>query len=102
MLCIKIVIFVRSRVGHHGELAVECLKAYYLYGRALLYKAQEEADPLVSVPKKEGETQQELNKDKSSKTIATRESSVASVSSTAVADGSTYSIHKRGYVTLVN
>ncbi|KAG4153843.1 hypothetical protein ERO13_D03G018900v2 [Gossypium hirsutum] len=76
------------RVGHHGELAVECLKAYYLYGRALLYKAQEEADPLVSVPKKEGETQQELNKDKSSKTIATRESSVASVSSTTVADGS--------------
>ncbi|KAA3457484.1 Histone-binding N1/N2 [Gossypium australe] len=76
------------RVGHHGELAVECLKAYYLYGRALLYKAQEEADPLVSVPKKEGETQQELNKDKSSKTIATCESSVASVSSTTVADGS--------------
>ncbi|KAK8693090.1 hypothetical protein V6N13_070686 [Hibiscus sabdariffa] len=59
------------RVAHHGELAVECLKAYYLYGRALLYKAQEEADPLVSVPKKEGEAQQDLKK----------EGSLASVSS---------------------
>ncbi|KAL4363917.1 hypothetical protein GQ457_04G035370 [Hibiscus cannabinus] len=59
------------RVAHHGELAIECLKAYYLYGRALLYKAQEEADPLVSVPKKEGEAQQDLKK----------EGSLASVSS---------------------
>ncbi|KAK8978233.1 hypothetical protein V6N11_063023 [Hibiscus sabdariffa] len=59
------------RVAHHGELAIECLKAYYLYGRALLYKAQEEADPLVSVPKKEGGAQQDLKK----------EGSLASVSS---------------------
>ncbi|GMI86431.1 NUCLEAR AUTOANTIGENIC SPERM PROTEIN [Hibiscus trionum] len=74
------------RVGHHGELAIECLKAYYLYGRALLYKAQEEADPLVSVPKKEGETQQESNKDEPSKSAVTRESSIASVSSSTVPD----------------
>ncbi|KAE8707071.1 Synechocystis YCF37 [Hibiscus syriacus] len=75
------------RVGHHGELAIECLKAYYLYGRALLYKAQEEADPLVSVPKKKGETQQESNKDEPSKSVLSRELSVASVSSSTVLNG---------------
>lgn len=42
-----------SRVAHYGELAPACATAYYNYGRALLYKAQEEADPLVNVPKKE-------------------------------------------------
>ncbi|KAK8566263.1 hypothetical protein V6N12_059795 [Hibiscus sabdariffa] len=68
------------RVAHHGELAIECLKAYYLYGRALLYKAQEEADPLVSVPKKEGEAQQDLKKEGSIKSALTREASFASVS----------------------
>lgn len=41
------------RVAHFGELAPECLNTYYKYGCALLYKAQEEADPLGSVPKKE-------------------------------------------------
>ncbi|XP_047312239.1 protein HGV2 [Impatiens glandulifera] len=41
------------RVAHFGELAPECLNAYYKYGCALLYKAQEESDPLGSVPKKE-------------------------------------------------
>ncbi|KAE8697337.1 cycloartenol synthase-like [Hibiscus syriacus] len=51
------------RVAHHGELAIECLKAYYLYGRALLYKAQVEADPLVSVPNKECEAQQDSKKE---------------------------------------
>ncbi|XWS41984.1 hypothetical protein CRYUN_Cryun17cG0129400 [Craigia yunnanensis] len=76
------------RVGHSGELAIECLKAYYLYGRALLYKAQEETDPLVAVPKKEGETQQESNKEGSIKSAVTRESSVASVSSNFEQDGS--------------
>ncbi|KAE8656002.1 Synechocystis YCF37 [Hibiscus syriacus] len=73
------------RVGHHGELAIDCLKAYYLYGRALLYKAQEEADPLVSVPK-EGETQQESNKYEPSKSALSRELSVASVSSSTTLD----------------
>ncbi|XP_022775239.1 nuclear autoantigenic sperm protein-like isoform X1 [Durio zibethinus] len=75
------------RVSHHGELAIECLDAYYLYGRALLYKAQEEADPLVSVPKKDGETQQESNKEGSIKSAVTPEFSVASVSSNSEQDG---------------
>ena len=44
-----------DRVGKFGELAPECVHTYYKYGCALLYKAQEEADPFVDVPKKEGE-----------------------------------------------
>lgn len=44
---------VEIRVGHYGELAPECSSAYYKYGCALLYKAQEEADPLGSMPKKD-------------------------------------------------
>lgn len=71
-----------TRAAHHGELSIECLKAYYLYGRALLCKAQEETDPLLSVPKKESETQQE-----STKSAVIRESSVASVSSNSEQDG---------------
>ncbi|GLU13653.1 hypothetical protein SLE2022_302760 [Rubroshorea leprosula] len=82
------------RVAHYGELALECLNAYYLYGRALLYKAQEEADPLVSVPKKEGETQQNLDKDGSVKSAINGESSMASVSSKAGEEGS--STHQEG------
>ncbi|KAG6511127.1 hypothetical protein ZIOFF_029182 [Zingiber officinale] len=39
------------RVSHFGELAQECASAYYKYGCALLYKAQEEADPLGNFPK---------------------------------------------------
>uniref|UniRef100_J3MI88 Tetratricopeptide SHNi-TPR domain-containing protein n=2 Tax=Oryza brachyantha TaxID=4533 RepID=J3MI88_ORYBR len=39
------------RVAHHGELAPECVSTYYKYGCALLYKAQDEADPLGNVPK---------------------------------------------------
>ncbi|KAJ0981752.1 hypothetical protein J5N97_010007 [Dioscorea zingiberensis] len=31
------------RVAHYGELAPECASAYYKYGCALLFKAQEEA-----------------------------------------------------------
>ncbi|XP_068654405.1 uncharacterized protein [Aristolochia californica] len=46
---------VEIRVAHYGELSPECVKAYYEYGRTLLYKAQEEADPLAHVPKKESE-----------------------------------------------
>ncbi|KAA3475649.1 protein NASP-like protein [Gossypium australe] len=78
------------RVAHHGELATECIKAYYLYGRALLYKAQEEADPLGSVPK-EGEAQQDAKKEGSFKSALTRETSVAYVSSTSEQDGSMHS-----------
>lgn len=33
------------RVAHFGELAPECASTYYKYGCALLYKAQDEADP---------------------------------------------------------
>ncbi|XP_068657598.1 uncharacterized protein [Aristolochia californica] len=46
---------VEIHVAHYGELAPECVKVYYEYGRTLLYKAQEEADPLGHVPKKESE-----------------------------------------------
>lgn len=74
------------RAVHYGELASECLNAYYQYGRALLYKAQEEADPLGSVPKKEGESQQGSDKE-SVKNAGNGESSVASVSSKAEQDG---------------
>eukprot|EP00252_Welwitschia_mirabilis_P020237 TRINITY_DN4919_c0_g1_i1.p1 TRINITY_DN4919_c0_g1~~TRINITY_DN4919_c0_g1_i1.p1 ORF type:complete len:503 (+),score=120.63 TRINITY_DN4919_c0_g1_i1:264-1772(+) len=34
------------RVAHYGDLAPECATYYFKYGSALLYKAQEEADPL--------------------------------------------------------
>lgn len=40
-----------SRTAHYGELAPECASTYYKYGCALLYKAQEETDPLGNVPK---------------------------------------------------
>ncbi|PPD71985.1 hypothetical protein GOBAR_DD31113 [Gossypium barbadense] len=63
---------------HHGELAVACLNVYYLYGRALLCKAQEETGPLVSVPEKDGEILQDSNKEGPTKSAVTRESSVAS------------------------
>ncbi|KAK9136431.1 hypothetical protein Syun_015761 [Stephania yunnanensis] len=47
---------VEIRVSHYNEMAPECSSVYYKYGCALLYKAQEEADPLGSVPKKETES----------------------------------------------
>ncbi|CAK9315206.1 unnamed protein product [Citrullus colocynthis] len=73
------------RAAHYGELASECVKLYYKYGCALLYKAQEEADPLGAVPKKEGES----DKAESVK-IANGESSKASASSNAdMVDGVT-------------
>lgn len=76
------------RAAHYGELAPECVKLYYKYGCALLYKAQEEADPLGAVPKKEGESQS--GKDESVKNVANGESSKASVSSnTELVDGVT-------------
>ncbi|XP_021725459.1 histone-binding protein N1/N2-like [Chenopodium quinoa] len=70
------------RVAHYGELAPECIKSYYKFGLALLYKAQEEADPLGSMPKKDAESQ-EGSKIESSKKPVERESSLASVSSNA-------------------
>ncbi|XP_038902205.1 NASP-related protein sim3 [Benincasa hispida] len=74
------------RAAHYGELASECVKLYYKYGCALLYKAQEEADPLGAVPKKEGES----DKDESVKNAVNGESSKASVSSNAeIVDGVT-------------
>ncbi|KAK9285157.1 hypothetical protein L1049_024343 [Liquidambar formosana] len=71
------------RVAHYGELAPECVNAYYKYGCSLLYKAQEEADPLGAVPKKEAESQQDSDKDGSVKNVLNGESSTASVSSNA-------------------
>ncbi|KAJ1419087.1 Tetratricopeptide-like helical domain superfamily [Sesbania bispinosa] len=66
------------RVAHYGELAPECVHTYYKYGCALLYKAQEEADPLADVPKKENGSQHGSNKDGSVKSSMNAESSTAS------------------------
>ncbi|KAF2283650.1 hypothetical protein GH714_013255 [Hevea brasiliensis] len=74
-------------VSHYGELALECLNAYYQYGRALLCKAQEEADPLATVPKKDGEFKQDSDKDGSVKNAINGESSTASVLSNVEEDG---------------
>ncbi|KAG6737074.1 hypothetical protein POTOM_059940 [Populus tomentosa] len=76
---LEIRVFVR--VLHHGELALECVNAYYLYGRALLYKAQEEADPVAMVPQKDSESKQDDNKDGASRNFVNGEFSSASVSS---------------------
>ena len=73
----------KHRVAHFGELAPQCVKTYYKYGCALLYKAQEEADPLGNVPKKEGESQQESANAGPAKNVLNGESSTASVSSNA-------------------
>ncbi|XP_054823841.1 uncharacterized protein LOC129321901 [Prosopis cineraria] len=66
------------RVAKFGELAPECVHTYYKYGCALLYKAQEEADPLADVPKKESESQEGSTKDGSIKNSAA-ESSTTSI-----------------------
>lgn len=71
------------RAAHFGELAPECVAAYYKYGCALLYKAQEEADPLGSMPKKEGTSEEDSNKESSTKVAADGESSAASVTNNA-------------------
>lgn len=75
-----------TRVVHYGELSPECVNAYYKYGCALLYKAQDEADPLGTVPKKEDESEQIPKNDGSVKDALNRESSSASVSSNAKED----------------
>ncbi|KAL5819481.1 hypothetical protein ACOSQ4_023323 [Xanthoceras sorbifolium] len=84
------------RVAHYGELAVKCLNAYYQFGRALLYKAQEEADPLGSMPKKESESHQGADKDGSVKSAVNGESSTASVSSNAEQAGSSNNLQGAG------
>ncbi|GAB2279697.1 hypothetical protein Dimus_014339 [Dionaea muscipula] len=76
------------RVAHYGELAPECVDAYYKYGCALLYKAQEEADPLATMPKKDAGSQKDSDKDVSAKIDVRGESSIASVSSDAEQDKS--------------
>uniref|UniRef100_A0A803KW24 Tetratricopeptide SHNi-TPR domain-containing protein n=1 Tax=Chenopodium quinoa TaxID=63459 RepID=A0A803KW24_CHEQI len=75
------------RVAHYGELAPECIKSYYKFGLALLYKAQEEADPLGSMPKKDAESQEGSAKIESSKKPVERESSLASISIPSKDDG---------------
>nr|GMD53955.1 NASP-related protein sim3 isoform X1 [Ipomoea batatas] len=65
------------RAMNHGELSPECVQAYYKFGCALLYKAQEEADPLGSVPTKDEESQQNSCKDEPAKSGISAESSVA-------------------------
>ncbi|RYR11003.1 hypothetical protein Ahy_B05g079494 isoform C [Arachis hypogaea] len=69
------------RVSRYGELAPECVHTYYKYGCALLYKAQEETDPLADVPKKEDGSQHGSTKDGSMKSSVNAESSTASFSS---------------------
>ncbi|XP_038971656.1 protein HGV2-like [Phoenix dactylifera] len=54
------------RVAHYGELSQECASAYYKYGCALLYKAQEEADPLGNIPRN---TPTNLENDKTSDNV---------------------------------
>ncbi|KAK4760862.1 hypothetical protein SAY87_005755 [Trapa incisa] len=70
------------RATHYGELAPECVNTYYKYGCALLYKAQEEADPLGSVPKKDTESQEGSTIGVSAKNNLNGGSSSASISST--------------------
>ncbi|VFQ92037.1 unnamed protein product [Cuscuta campestris] len=64
-----------------GELDPRCVNAYYKYGCALLRKAQEEADPLVSVPKRKGDSLQNSCKDEPAKRVVSAESSATSVES---------------------
>ncbi|MCD7448860.1 hypothetical protein HAX54_046954 [Datura stramonium] len=73
--CYSRALEIRLGVGHYGELAPECINAYYKYGCALLYKAQEEADPLVSLP---SGSQQDSNRDGSVKSVVSCESSISS------------------------
>ncbi|KAL0914659.1 hypothetical protein M5K25_015025 [Dendrobium thyrsiflorum] len=63
------------RVANYGELSSECASSYYKYGSALLYKAQEETDPLGDIPKN---TQRNSNKDESAANMEEGGSSVPS------------------------
>ncbi|KAL9260322.1 Histone-binding protein N1/N2-like protein [Drosera capensis] len=71
------------RVAHYGELAPECVNAYYKYGSALLYKAQEEADPFGAMPKKDTVAQQNSDKGISVESDFREESVIVSESSVA-------------------
>nr|GMD58685.1 protein HGV2 isoform X1 [Ipomoea batatas] len=77
VVVLTVVFFERVRAMNHGELSPECVQAYYKFGCALLYKAQEEADPLGSVPTKDEESQQNSCKDEPAKSGISAESSVA-------------------------
>ncbi|RZC87072.1 hypothetical protein C5167_042003 [Papaver somniferum] len=78
---------VASMVSSFGELSPECASAYYKYGCALLYKAQEEADPLGSVPKKETEPQENSDKGSSSKSVLDKGAASSSASDAQKEDG---------------
>ncbi|OVA18607.1 Tetratricopeptide repeat [Macleaya cordata] len=84
---------VEIKVACFGELSPECSSAYYKYGCALLYKAQEEADPLGVVPKKESDSLQNSDKSSSVKSVKDEHSASSSVSD-AKEDG--VSIHNQG------
>lgn len=73
-------------MAHYGELAPDCVHTYYKYGCALLYKAQEEADPLGAVPKKQDGSQHASNKEGPVKIAVNAESSTASFPSNAEQD----------------
>ena len=68
------------------------MNAYYKYGCALLYKAQEEADPLGAVPKKESEVKADSDKDGSVESGATGEPSATPAASKA-GEAATSSTH---------
>lgn len=68
------------RVANYGELSPECASSYYKYGCALLYKAQEETDPLGDVPKN---TQRNCTKDETAANTEEGGSSVPSSESKA-------------------
>ncbi|XP_074309127.1 uncharacterized protein LOC141643736 [Silene latifolia] len=76
------------RVAHYGELAPECVNSYYKFGVALLYKAQEEADPFGAMPKKDAESQQGSVKTESVKNNVDCTSPIASVTNNVDASSS--------------
>ncbi|XP_043714083.1 protein HGV2 [Telopea speciosissima] len=78
---------VEIRVAHYGELAPECADAYHKYGCALLYKAQEEADPLGSMAKKEVDSLQNNNGDDTTMIANDGESSTTSAVNEGKQDG---------------
>ncbi|KAM7520542.1 hypothetical protein LguiB_019504 [Lonicera macranthoides] len=76
------------RVSHHGELSPLCVTAYYKYGRALLYKAQDEADPLGAMPKKEFKSEHDPSNDGSVTSAITGQTSAIPMSNNAGEGGS--------------
>ena len=76
--------FCLFRTSHYGELAPECASTYFKYGCALLYKAQEETDPLGNVPKN-------APNEESAKSTTTKDDSVNSKASVSNAEDATSS-----------